>query len=150
MSIIRRMDNLWKLYTVKRYTKTKKVWTVDSYNTDKSQIHYVDWKKPDTKCTYVDPIYMRFKNRQKLFYSDRSHDSNYWGVGKGRQMYIDMKEHRMIEMFQILIWIAINYAGIINMQKFSWSQIFKICLVPIPQFLKCALYCAYTVVKAMQ
>ena len=93
MSIIRRMDNLWKLYTVKRYTKTKKVWTVDSYNTDKSQIHYVDWKKPDTKCTYVDPIYMRFKNRQKLFYSDRSHDSNYWGVGKGRQMYIDMKEH---------------------------------------------------------
>ena len=36
---------------------------------------------------------MRFKNRQKLRYGDPSHDSNYWGVGKCRQMFIDMKDH---------------------------------------------------------
>ena len=34
-----------------------------------------------------------FTRDSKLLYGNQSHDSNYWGVGKGRQMYVDIKEY---------------------------------------------------------
>lgn len=52
-----------------------------SNNMDESQNWYIKWKRPVTKehILFVS-IYMKFRNRQKAIYDDRSQSSDYlWG-----------------------------------------------------------------------
>ena len=68
----------------------KKKWTTDiGNNLDDSPKHYVAQKKQDAKdgefmCIFHDSIYVIFKSRQKLIYSNRNQNYSSLCVGKER------------------------------------------------------------------